>query len=154
MSTGNIYPIDGNPEETPEPHESARAFAAFCMYRDLGPGRSVAAAWNARQVTTGAKGPIDVVPQRSRPSGRWNLWSSKYHWVDRAAAHDRKIDEAKCAAIREKEIEYKKVQEAFKIENQREKIRCVREMNEIQHKLAAGPFTNVTQCTEETVGGK
>src|SRR2546429_3005733 len=98
MSTGNIYPIDGKPEETPEPHESARAFAAFCRYRDLGPGRSVAAAWNAYQATKGAKGTIDVVQQRSRPSGRWNFWSSKFHWVDRALAYDRKLDEAEWAA--------------------------------------------------------
>jgi hypothetical protein len=153
MSTGNTYPIDGKPE-TPEPHESARAYAAFCMYRDLGPGRSVAAAWNAHQATRGAKGMIGVVQQRSRPSGRWNLWSSKYHWIDRAAAHDRKIDEAKCAAILERAIQYKKVQDAFKMENQQEKIRTVREMNEIQHKLAVGPFTDITQCKEETVGGK
>src|SRR5438270_5048075 len=129
MSTGNIYPIDGNPEQTPEAHESARAFAAFCIYRDLGPGRSVAAAWNAHQVTSGVKRTIDGVQQRSKPPGRWNLWSGKHRWVDRAAARDQKIDQAKCAARREEEIRDEKDLAEFKREDRQEKIRSVREMN-------------------------
>ena len=153
MATGNICPINSSPEETREPGESARAFAAFCVYRDLGPGRSVAAAWNAHQVSIGVKrSPIDGAQQRS--PGRWNFWSGKYRWVDRAAAHDRRIDEAKCAAKREEDIRFEKNRAAFRMEDQQEKMIHVREMDDMLHKRAAAPFTDVTQEKEVTEEGK
>jgi hypothetical protein len=159
MSTGTIYPINSNSEEPREPGESARARAAFCIYRDLGPERSVAAAWNAHQVTNGLKrSPIDGVKHgvkhKSKTPGRWNLWSSKYRWVERASAHDRRIDEAKCAALREEDIQFEKNRAAFRNEDQQQKIIHVREMNDMLHKRATAPYTDVTQEKEVTEDGK
>jgi hypothetical protein len=154
MATGKVYTINSNPEEAREPGESARAFAAFCLYRDLGTGRSLAAAWNAYQVTNGVASKLNSVDsvkqQRSKPPGRWNLWSGKYRWVERAAAHDRKIDEAKCAALLEQRIKFEERREAFKFEDQQEMVKHVNDMNDMLHKRAVAPYTDITQEKEVT----
>ena len=52
--------------------ESARAFAAFLVYRDLPPiDRSVAAAWG-----------------RKRGGKQWERWCTAHDWRNRAAEHD------------------------------------------------------------------
>jgi hypothetical protein len=62
--------------------ESGRAYAAFCVYRDLGDHRSLNAAWR------------DQLPQNraatigKRCPGQWQLWSSRFEWVKRALAYD------------------------------------------------------------------
>jgi hypothetical protein len=82
-----------------QPDESAAAHVAFACYRDLGPRRSLALAydvWLAQHA-----------PQRQRnaarpprPPGHWTRWSSQHHWPARAAAFDAWI-EARLAARRE-----------------------------------------------------
>jgi hypothetical protein len=65
--------------------ESAKAFDAFCAYRDLGPARSIAAA----------------VEESGGGAGRmrtWEGWSSRYRWVERAAAYDSHIDQVRLTA--------------------------------------------------------
>jgi hypothetical protein len=71
---------------SPEPWErqageSARAFGAFCAYRDLGPRRSLrsaAAQYYGRSTAA-------VVRQ-------CNTWSSAFRWVERADAWDQHLD--------------------------------------------------------------
>lgn len=59
-----------------QPGESARAFAAFAMYRDLGPARSAAKTGN-------------VIGKSSR---HVEEWCSAWGWVERAAAWDDNAD--------------------------------------------------------------
>jgi hypothetical protein len=59
--------------------ETPKSYAAFCIYRDLGPDRSVAKALEADGKTVGSR-------------GYWEAWCSKYDWVDRAAAYDLHTD--------------------------------------------------------------
>lgn len=62
--------------------ESSKAYRAFCIYRDLGPKRSL-------RRTAG-------VYYNEKPGvnlGRIKLWSSKYHWVARCEAWDDYQDE-------------------------------------------------------------
>lgn len=84
-----------NNDATPEPWEcqageSAKAFAAFCVYRDLPPDmRSCSSAWEAfsgqkAHRTSRSKGP--------RAPRVWAGWSAQYGWVARAAAWDREQD--------------------------------------------------------------
>lgn len=61
------------------PGESARAYRAFCVYRDLGPKRSVLKAIQA------AGENVDSV-------GRWETWCTQFRWVERAAAYDEWLD--------------------------------------------------------------
>lgn len=64
-----------------QPDESAKAYAAFCTYRDLpAHERSIDAAYVA---TSGQQ-----LRDGKRAPRRWASWSSDYSWVDRAAAHD------------------------------------------------------------------
>lgn len=63
-------PWERQPEETP------KAFEAFCVYRDLGPERSIAKAGK----------------QLGKNRVTLEQWSSKYEWVKRCAAWDTEQD--------------------------------------------------------------
>lgn len=54
-----------------QPKESAKAFAAFCEYLNLGPERSLAA----------------VGEKLGKSEGLMERWSRKFDWVGRVAAH-------------------------------------------------------------------
>ena len=55
-----------------QPGETAKAYAAFLVYRDLPAiGRSVAAAWG-----------------RKKGGKQWERWCTIHTWLDRAAEHD------------------------------------------------------------------
>ena len=63
---------DRQPEETP------KAFAAFCMYRDIPPlDRSVRAAVESFRKQGG-----------KTTERNWETWASRYKWRNRAAEHD------------------------------------------------------------------
>jgi hypothetical protein len=70
--------------------ESTRAFGAFCVYRDLGPRRSLRAAAAAFYGRTSAA----VERQLDK-------WSRAYHWVERTGAWDRNLDAEACKAQQE-----------------------------------------------------
>ena len=71
-------------------NESSKAYAAFCVYRDLGPDRSLE---KTREILG-----------KSAGYTRWmQTWSSKYDWVTRAQAYDDYI-EGKKRKKNEKEI--------------------------------------------------
>ncbi len=72
------HPILGMPPWDRWPNESAKAFAAFSIYRDLGPNRSLV---NAYRLQKGC--------ERATISGCWSRWRKTYHWNDRAKACDR-----------------------------------------------------------------
>ena len=61
------------------PNESEKAFAAFCIYRDLGPDRS-----------------LSLVSVELQKSSRWiKEWSRTHEWVVRAKAYDNHLDEVR-----------------------------------------------------------
>ncbi|MCL6611189.1 MAG: hypothetical protein K6T66_06590 [Peptococcaceae bacterium] len=64
-----------------QPGESSKAYAAFCVYRDLGPERSLEKA----------------LQNLSKKRAKWQLWqwSSKYNWVARCQAYDDYIERRK-----------------------------------------------------------
>lgn len=64
-----------------QPGESSRAYAAFCIYRDLGPERSLE---KVRQM-------LDK-PRTRKWLGEWSV---KYKWVERAQAYDDYIEQKK-----------------------------------------------------------
>ena len=59
-----------------QPEETARAFEAFCLYRDMGPSRSIA----------------KVGKELGKNRVTLEDWSAKYDWVKRAAAWDAEVD--------------------------------------------------------------
>ena len=78
---------------TRRPGETARAYACFCTYRDLGTGRSLDAAYcQAKGLQKGSK----------RVAGFWQRWYRSNDWRSRAEAFDAFLDEAKRQAEVEK----------------------------------------------------
>ena len=80
--------------------ESAKAYAAFSRFRDLGASRSVDGAWR----DAGNKG---------RAPGCWSKWSQLHRWRDRALAYDaftdasqRETREAKLASLAARRADY------------------------------------------------
>lgn len=59
-----------------QPGESAKAFEAFTLYRDLGPSRS------AREVATGLRKSVTLISR----------WCTAYGWVERGAQWDEEAD--------------------------------------------------------------
>lgn len=59
-----------------QPKETARAYAAFKVYLDLGKDRSADRAWSK------------VTGRNGGRSGHWGEWSVKWRWVERATAYD------------------------------------------------------------------
>lgn len=60
-----------------QPGESGKAYEAFCVYRDLGAGRSVQ----------------KVVEKLSKSRALISRWSTRYKWQERADAWDNSITE-------------------------------------------------------------
>ena len=71
--------------------ESAKAYQAFCLYRDMGPTRAVTAAYRLDGRQSGSK-PHAIAPQAS---GTWNAWAKRYEWEHRARDFDGRLSVAK-----------------------------------------------------------
>jgi hypothetical protein len=60
-------------------NESSKAYAAFCVYRDLGPERSLDKA-------------LSVANKKPTNRRHWSRWMEKYRWYERAQAYDDYIE--------------------------------------------------------------
>jgi hypothetical protein len=63
--------------------ESPKAWAAFCVYRDLSKDRSIDTAY---EVATGRQ------LRGKRAPGSWQRWATEYNWVERARSYDAALD--------------------------------------------------------------
>ena len=66
--------------------EGARAFAAFCAYRDFGSDR------NIKKAILSVESDVDKAKRQYRT---WLNWSAQYHWIKRAADYDKYLDRLK-----------------------------------------------------------
>ncbi len=87
--------------------ESAKAYDAFTIYRDMGVGRSVDSAWWS-STEEGKKGGGKGT---KKAPGLWKKWSTKYKWRSRCEAYDdrqaeikRKINEEEGSDIYRREV--------------------------------------------------
>jgi hypothetical protein len=71
------------------PNESAKAYKAFCHYRDTEP-RDRALARTYREVSN--------KPSARRASGRFHTWQRLYDWVERAREYDAHKEKLRIAA--------------------------------------------------------
>lgn len=79
-----------------QPGETAKAYQAFCVYRDLGAGRSLSIAYESTgkgRSKTGERSGKTEAPRL------WERWSSKYKWVERSQAYDAHIARIRLDAI-------------------------------------------------------
>lgn len=90
--TTDLVPTNGGTPAVPDRDpwekqkgESAKAFAAFAIYRDLGPNRSLQKASQAI-AETAPRRKVETILQQLKE------WSAKYGWVDRCDAYDVYVD--------------------------------------------------------------
>ena len=94
----SVNPVHGSATTERLPGESARAFHAYCVYRDLGPDRTIARAWAAEHQKEGASAQVFKSGQRStrcRSMGHWGALSRRWAWVARAREYDTQVDLAR-----------------------------------------------------------
>jgi hypothetical protein len=128
--------------EHPIPGESSRAFRAFLRYRDLGPLRSI----DATAAIVAAPGKA-----KCRASGIYNRWSSKHSWVDRAAAFDCHIEDARMRAHLQRIQSLDRRRAEFEFKNQQLLEERVVKMDTILDKFDNAPIIDTTEETTETV---
>jgi hypothetical protein len=73
--------------------ETTKAYIAFRIYLDMGPARTLEAAWRSQA-------PPEQAESWKSTSGLWNRWSSKHHWIERARAWDNHLVSIHEKAIR------------------------------------------------------
>jgi hypothetical protein len=85
-----------------QPGESAKAYLAFCRYRDLGPTRCLdqaSRAYHQQQQRGDADGVAVAVGghagRKSRASGIIRAWAERWQWRARAAAWDQELEHVK-----------------------------------------------------------
>lgn len=143
--------------------ETSKAYTGFCVYRDMGTGRSLDASWLL--ATQGEQG-----PQKSlkRAPDYWKKWSAKYDWVSRAAAYDdyqerilRESREKEELALRKREREESsrlRTQRLQQVKDEQWEDSCrLRDLavasadyyNENPGKLTGGEMVKVRQQSEE-----
>jgi len=144
MTYKPITPASPGPERLA--NESARAYQAFCIYRDLGPSRSIDQAWRSRR--SSSKG------GSARRPGHWAAWSQKYKWVERAEAYDDSIDEARRIATADRRRQLLDQRSRFELEEQQRIENRARGADLLIEKMLAGPLTEVTQVTRDEITGK
>jgi len=128
--------------------ESARAHAAFIIYRDLGPGRSLDAAWQKHTSNRGATCASTKCP------GQWRDWSARFQWVERALESDRELAAFRREALADRMRQRDQVRAEREIEYDTILWESMLDMNGTLKKLSSAPITDVTQSREEVVSGK
>jgi hypothetical protein len=72
--------------------ESAQAFAAFVLYRDLGATRSIDEAYRRAKNAPDKHQDRCGAHHTGRADGTWKGWSSTHEWVPRCLAYDTHLD--------------------------------------------------------------
>lgn len=126
-----------------QPGETARAFEAFCVYREGGAARSL----------------VGTAQKLAKNSTTIKEWSAKWAWVERAAAFDadvrRRADAAEDEALKRFAAKRAKQQMRFRddqVKIGREMIAKGRQM--LKHPLVTEIVTEEVAVTAEMVGTK
>src|SRR5258708_16225957 len=132
---------------------------AYRVYRDLGPTRTLAAAWHAYRQTsirppTSRGRPRLLNAQTRHPSGQWTALSSQGKWVERAAVYDARVDADKRAArlegIQELERQRVKLERATQERLEEFVWKIETRLDEMDQK----PITGFTDWKREVTGKK
>lgn len=123
--------------------ESAKAYAAFCVYRDLGPGRSLAIAYGCWRRANGVAG------SAVKAAGFWQQWSSAFGWVARAAAYDAHLDAEKRALRARLMLQLEQRRFEYELANQERLEQRVAKIEALLDKADKHPLTDVVQERDE-----
>lgn len=92
---------DGRQPFDQQAGEPAKAYHAFCHYRDLGPVRSLDRAWREHH----ARCLKQVQPETRRRPMSWGNWSVRWGWLQRAESYDAHVERQKREAFRQEQID-------------------------------------------------
>jgi hypothetical protein len=101
--------------------ETTYAYRCFCCYRDLGPDRTLAAAYHACQPSFHG----DRVP------GHVADWSRDHDWVQRAEAYDDHLEGIRRRAYERQQRDLAARRAAFELQNQERLERNVQELDQL-----------------------
>lgn len=102
------------------PKEPPTAYRGYCLFRDLGPERTLQAAWELYYGRPEAEARRQAKGKSNRPGstpGYWNKWSSHWAWVGRCASYD---DYAEEQARLQVEASAKRIRAEELAENERQ----------------------------------
>jgi hypothetical protein len=131
------------------PDETARAYRAFCVYRDLGPDRSLDRAWQRFCANQGK----EHGPAMRRP-GHWTAWSTRFQWVDRADAYDDLIDETRRIADAEFSRKHQQDRSRFKHQDEPRMEKLVLTIDDVFERLAKASQMEAIQVSFDKATGK
>jgi hypothetical protein len=77
------------------PGESSKAYAAFCLYQNLGSRRSIEEASRVYHGQSGQPGNKTAAGRRRCASGQIRLWAERWNWSARARAWDQELERLK-----------------------------------------------------------
>jgi hypothetical protein len=80
--------------------ESSSAYAAFCYFRDYGPGRNIRKAVEASFTENGESVEGEAALLVGKKYRMWRQWAAKFRWNKRAADYDSYLDGLKQAEMR------------------------------------------------------
>ena len=111
------------------PGESAKAYRAFCAYRDLGPGRCLDQASRAYHQRQPPPADGASTAHKPRASGTIRRWAERWNWKARAIAWDQQLEQVKrqeqLTAVRE--MAERHAREAMMLQNKAvERLRQLR----------------------------
>lgn len=113
-------------EETPWDRrmqgETAKAYDAFSIYRDMGTGRSVESAWwsSTDEYKNGEKKGEKTVP------GYWKNWATKFKWRSRCEAYDDRQAEVKRKIKEEEASDQYRIEVRENLRIRRERIKALK----------------------------
>lgn len=119
--------------------ESARAYAAFCVYRDLGAARSLNLAYGEWRRAQGGSG------DPAKAAGYWAEWSSGHEWVARAAAYDGHLEALRRAAREDALRRLEERRADYELKNQDRLELRVAKIEALLDKADKHPLTDVVQ---------
>ena len=114
------------------PAESSKAYAAFCLYRDKGPRRSLDEASRAYH---GQAADVEAAPdRRRRASGQIRRWAERWNWSARAMAWDLEMDRVKQTQQLQavKEMSERHIGEAMLLQNKAVERLCLLRPEELK----------------------
>ena len=133
-----------------QPGETEAAFAAFALYRDHGPGRSLLAVYLA---AAGGKGKGKAVHRRGAPAGQapgsWKRWSQVHRWPERAAAFDAHQDRARQRGIDSASEQAGSEWARRRLEAAEDEWQLARKIRQRAHTLASFPVKEETRKHED-----
>jgi hypothetical protein len=111
------------------PGESAKAYAAFCLYRDQGPNRSIEATSRLYHSHAAPRGSQTAQGRRRGASGQIRNWAQRWSWSARARAWDQELEHVKWSQQVEASAEMaeRHAREALMLQNKAvERLRLLR----------------------------